>query len=279
MRGSLRSYTNSVGGTSSRGGQKRQRTDGQRQEGQSGGRGRDQRPRGDRGTHQGQRICHRCGRPGHLRAQCIVQGVECFRCRRVGHRMADCPQLERGGQQDLYLPAPPARLALPAPPTTSTPLGRGRPLARQPQQQQQSQRQQTLTQGRAFALTHQTAPEHPNFVGGMFLVSNCWARVLFDSGATSSFITSSFALALGLEVRPMRQTIVVDSPFGQFTRIQGYCICMCRFGDIELTVNLYVLDFQDFDVILGVDWLTEQKAVLDFWDRRITLNAPGGVVI
>ncbi|XP_038687511.1 uncharacterized protein LOC119986891 [Tripterygium wilfordii] len=186
--------------------------------------------------------------------------------------MADYPQLERGGQQDQYLPAPPTRSALPAPPTTSTPSGRGRPPARQ-------QQQQTLTQGRAFALTHQTTPEHPNFVGGTFLVSNCWARVLFDSGATSSFITSSFALALGLEVRPMRRTIVVDSPFGQFTRIQGNCICMCRFGDIELTANLYVLDFQDFDVILGVDWLTEQKAVLNFWERRITLNSHGGVVI
>ncbi|XP_038685741.1 uncharacterized protein LOC119985525 [Tripterygium wilfordii] len=194
--------------------------------------------------------------------------------RRVGHQMADCPQLERGGQQDQYLTSPPARPALPAPPTTSTPSGRGRPLARQPQQQQQ-----TLTQGRAFALTHQTAPEHPNFVGGTFLFSNCWARVLFDSGATSSFITSSFTLALGLEVTPMRRTIVVDSPFGQFTRIQGYCICMCRFSDIELTVNLYILDFQDFGVILRVDWLTKQKAILDFWERRITLNAPGGVVI
>ncbi|XP_038711792.1 uncharacterized protein LOC120005987 [Tripterygium wilfordii] len=93
----------------------------------------------------------------------------------------------------------------------------------------------------------ETTLEHPNFVGGMFLVSNCWARVLYDSGATSSFITSSFALALGLEVRPMRRTIVVDSSFGQFTCIQ--------------------------------DWLMEQKAVLDFWERRITLNAPGGVVI
>ncbi|XP_059649984.1 peptidyl-prolyl cis-trans isomerase-like [Cornus florida] len=48
----------------------------------------------------------------------------------------------------------------------------------------------------------------------MFLVSHSWARVLFDSGASYSFITSSFARALALEVSQLDRPLCVDTLIG-----------------------------------------------------------------
>lgn len=54
---------------------------------------------------------------------------------------------------------------------------------------------------------------------------------------------------------------------------------VCRFGEIGLTASLYVLDFKDFDVILGLDWLTEHKTMIDFWRCRVKLNVSRGDTI
>ena len=39
---------------------------------------------------------------------------------------------------------------------------------------------------------------------------------------------------------------------------------------------LIVLSMQDFDVILGMDWLSENRALIDFETRIVTLKLPLG---
>lgn len=46
-----------------------------------------------------------------------------------------------------------------------------------------------------------------------------------------------------------------------------------RYGLISSISN------KDFDVILGVDWLTEHRAMIDFWRHRFTLNVQEGGMI
>ena len=55
-------------------------------------------------------------------------------------------------------------------------------------------------QGRVYAVTPQVeSADHP-VIQGTFLLSRLWARVLFDSGASHSFIAASVVIELGLEV-------------------------------------------------------------------------------
>ena len=49
---------------------------------------------------------------------------------------------------------------------------------------------------------------------GTFLVFNSWARVLIDTGASHSFIASSFALALGLEIEVLDSVLLLDTLIG-----------------------------------------------------------------
>ncbi|XP_038678401.1 uncharacterized protein LOC119979847 [Tripterygium wilfordii] len=87
-------------------------------------------------------------------------------------------------------------------------------------------------------------------------------------------LTHGRAYALGHhETSEHPNFIGVDTPFGHFTSLEGVVIdCVCRFGSEALKADLYVLDFKDFDVILGVDWLTKHHALMDFWERKVTLN-------
>ena len=91
----------------------------------------------------------------------------------------------------------------------------------------------------------------------MFLLSRIWARILFDSGASHSFIIASCVRGLGLEVETLEEPLHVSSPLG--TRVSVDLIC-CGYEleiyEVLLTLDLRVMDMSEFDVILGMDWLT-----------------------
>ena len=88
----------------------------------------------------------------------------------------------------------------------------------------------------------------------MFLLSRLWARVLFDSGVSHSFIAASCVRELGLEVETLEKLLYVSSPLG--TRVSVDMIyrgCELEISEIILTVDLRVIDMPEFDIILGMD--------------------------
>ena len=57
----------------------------------------------------------------------------------------------------------------------------------------------------------------------MFLLFRLWARVLFDSGASHSYVAASCVKDLGLEVETLEKPLYVNSPLG--TRVNIDMIC------------------------------------------------------
>ena len=91
----------------------------------------------------------------------------------------------------------------------------------------------------------------------MFLLSCLWAKILFDSNASHSFVVASCVNALGLEVETLEDPLHASSPLGIRVRIDQICRdCELEISGILLTVDLRVMDISEFDVILGMDWLT-----------------------
>jgi hypothetical protein len=64
-------------------------------------------------------------------------------------------------------------------------------------------------------VTAESAAEAPNVVIGTFMVNTHPATVLFDTGATYSFITRSFVEHRGIHTRTLKRGILVSSPGGQ----------------------------------------------------------------
>ena len=78
-------------------------------------------------------------------------------------------------------------------------------------------------QGRVYAVTTPAEPVEQPVIQGTFLLSRLWARVLFDSGASHSFIYASVVIELGLEVEALEKLLYVSSPLGIKARIRMIC--------------------------------------------------------
>ena len=95
--------------------------------------------------------------------------------------------------------------------------------------------------------------------------------MLFDSGASHSFIVASIVIELGLEVEALEEPLYVSSPLGIRARIGMVCRGFeLEISGILLTVDLRVMDMSEFNVILGMDWLIAYRVVIDCERMRVT---------
>lgn len=53
-----------------------------------------------------------------------------------------------------------------------------------------------------------------------------------------------------------------------------YKNCKIKTSKVELLVDLILLDFSGFDVILGMDWLEEYRATINCESKVVTLRSP-----
>ena len=90
------------------------------------------------------------------------------------------------------------------------------------------------------------------------------AIVLFDSGASHSFISESFAKKCHLETITDNKEWNIRIPTGENRIMTLICErCPIILGHLVLSADLIVLDMRDFDIILGMDWLSEHYAFIN----------------
>ena len=81
-----------------------------------------------------------------------------------------------------------------------------------------------------------------------------WERVLFDSGASHSFIATSCVEALGLEVKTLEKPLYVNSSLGTRVSVDQICPdCELEISGIFLSMDLRIMNMSEFDIILGMD--------------------------
>ena len=125
-------------------------------------------------------------------------------------------------------------------------------------------------QGRVYAITPQAESVDQPTIQGTFFLSRLWARVLFDSSVSHSFIAASVVIELGLKVETLKEPLYVSSPLGIRARIRMICHgCEMEISGTLLTVDLRIMDMSKFDVIVGIDWLTAYRVVIDCERRRV----------
>ena len=75
------------------------------------------------------------------------------------------------------------------------------------------------TQGCVYDITPQTKIVDQSVIDDTFLLFHLWARVLFDYGASHSFIIALCVKELGLEVETLEKSLHVSSPLGTRVRV------------------------------------------------------------
>jgi hypothetical protein len=96
-------------------------------------------------------------------------------------------------------------------------------------------------------------PEGAAVMTGTFSIHGKPVKILFDSGATHSFMNQSTQVNLGLSVLRVKNefkiTLVKSVPL--------------QLGSKIFLTNLLTLGLDRIDVILGKDWMTHHKVLLD----------------
>ena len=81
---------------------------------------------------------------------------------------------------------------------------------------------------------------------------------------------ASVVIELDLEFEALEEPLYVSSPLGIRARIRMICHgCELEISGILLTVDLRVIDMSKFDVILGMDWPTAYRVVIDCERKRV----------
>ncbi|XP_057535244.1 uncharacterized protein LOC130813428 [Amaranthus tricolor] len=104
-------------------------------------------------------------------------------------------------------------------------------------------------------------------------------NVLFDSGATCSFLAKSRVEKLNLGTFE-EVSYTVSVPSGMLYNCNRlYKEVPLRIGKVIIPSNLYVLEMKGLEVLLGMDWLKKYKATIECREQRVSLERPRGEMV
>ncbi|GJW56288.1 putative reverse transcriptase domain-containing protein [Tanacetum coccineum] len=143
------------------------------------------------------------------------QGIICYECGRPRHFRKDYPKLRN--------------------------QNRGNQTRNKNGNKTGNQTRGNKTTARAYAIGGGGTNPDSNIVTGTFLLNNCYASMLFDSGADRSFVSTTFSALL--DVTPT----TLDTSYAVF---------------IRFAIDLMPVELGSFDVIIGMDWLAKYHALI-----------------
>ncbi|XP_073307196.1 uncharacterized protein [Primulina huaijiensis] len=167
----------------------------------------------------------------------------CFRCGKMDHRIAQCP-----------LPDP-----------RNGPAGGTTP----------NKPKENKPNARVYAITQEEADNSNDVVAGTILINNIPAYVLFDCGATHSFMSKRFAKKLRAKPDNLEKPYRVATPANRISETRTlYRDIGVLIDNQSFKANLIRLNMVEFDVILGMDWLANNHALVNCHGKTVTIQVP-----
>jgi hypothetical protein len=111
---------------------------------------------------------------------------------------------------------------------------------------------------------------------GMFDVHSTPATVLFDSGASHSFISQAFVRIHRMYLCAMKNSILVNSPGGSMLASYRCLPISLILRGVEFKVSPIVLRIARIDIILGMDWMMQQQVEIQCKEKSVVLTTPKG---
>jgi hypothetical protein len=118
--------------------------------------------------------------------------------------------------------------------------------------------------------------EAHDVVIGIFLINDTSAVVLFNSEASHSFISVAYVGKHNLPLALLRCQMIVSSLGGDMHARQLCPKVNLKIRGIEFVANLIVLESNGIDVIIGMDWLSKHKVLIDCAMKSVKLHRKEG---
>nr|GEY59795.1 hypothetical protein [Tanacetum cinerariifolium] len=188
--------------------------------------------------------CNRCGRC-HF-DQCPPK---CENCRRMGHKAKDC----RSKNVASGVVVQPNVVCYEC-------RERGHKSRACPKK---ADRRGGNVQGQAYVIRDAKHNQGPNVVTGTFLLNNCYAIMLFDSGADKSSVDIKFSHLIDIKPVKLNSSYEVKLADGKVVSTNSVLRgCTLNLLDHLFDIDLMPIELGTFDVIMGMDWLLERDVLI-----------------
>jgi hypothetical protein len=117
-------------------------------------------------------------------------------------------------------------------------------------------------------------PEGAPIMTGTFTIHHQPAVILFDYGATHSFISPKFGIKVGLDFYHTKGTYMIATPGGKIASNQICRDVPIQLGSNVIKTDLIMLNLEGMDILLGMDWMTRHQVPLEISSRAVEIDSP-----
>nr|GEW89294.1 putative reverse transcriptase domain-containing protein [Tanacetum cinerariifolium] len=188
--------------------------------------------------------CHKCNKVGHFARDCRSSGNTnavnaqrnngvnsngngCFECGATGHFNRDCPKLKNKDGEKGNAPG------------------------------------WVYAVGNAEKRGNASRDPDSNVVMGTFLLNNCYASILSDTGVDRSFISTALSSLIDIVPTPLKNSYDVELADGKIVGVDTIMRgCTLNFLGHPFNIDLMPVELGSFDVTIGMDWLRRCHTVI-----------------
>ncbi|XP_074324024.1 uncharacterized protein LOC141660945 [Apium graveolens] len=138
----------------------------------------------------------------------------------------------------------------------------------------------STTRARTFKMTKRSNAQDSDVVVGTLSLNSVHVKVLFDSGASKSFISKECVSNMDFMLEDLAEPLTIGLANQDKVSVNQFCpryqleICGHFFS-----VDLIPFDVGEFDVILGMDWFSQHTANIDCKKKKVLLYTEDNVRI
>ncbi|XP_075083626.1 uncharacterized protein LOC142167361 [Nicotiana tabacum] len=125
---------------------------------------------------------------------------------------------------------------------------------------------------RVYAMRHRNDQDGLDVVVSKFQLFGIFFVTLFDPGSSHSYVCSSLAFPDTVKSVRLDFDVLVTSPLGQQAVVNRICRdCPFMIQNLVFPADLLEMPFQDYDVIVCMDWLHRYHALVDYRLKQVTI--------